>query len=236
MCSQNMHLSVLALQALQTILHDAGVIYPITDSKWVAPILLVPKKTRTMLEEIQNDAYENARICKEKTKSLHNRMITRKDFNVGDKVLYHSRLKLFPRKLCSRWIRPFVVSNVFPYSAVKITSLVTNKILKVKGHRLKPFYEGWMTELTASIELAEPIYEEWACNMSSQWHKTKALTRRQSSKKKKIQICFLFPYLLFFSFYFIFFILLYSCSFISTLRTMLCFKCGGIGRMLVFLF
>ena len=29
------------------------------------------------LEEIRNDAYENARIYKEKTKSLHDRMITR---------------------------------------------------------------------------------------------------------------------------------------------------------------
>jgi len=66
------------------------------------------------LEEIQNDAYENARIYKEKTKSLHDRMITRKEFNVGDKVLlYHSRLKLFPGKLRSHWIGFFVVSNVF---------------------------------------------------------------------------------------------------------------------------
>ena len=40
------------------------------------------------LEEIQNDAYENARF--------HDQMITRKEFHVGDKVLlYHSRLKLF---------------------------------------------------------------------------------------------------------------------------------------------
>jgi len=92
-----MHESELALQALQTIPHDAGVIYPIIDSKWVAPILLVPKKTGIMLEEIQNDAYENARIYKEKTKSFHDRMITRKEFHVGDKVLlYHLRLKLFP--------------------------------------------------------------------------------------------------------------------------------------------
>jgi len=75
---QNMHQLALALQALQTVLHDVGVIYPITDSKWVALILLVPKKTRIVLEEIQNDAYENARIYKEKTKSLHDRMITRK--------------------------------------------------------------------------------------------------------------------------------------------------------------
>jgi len=159
--SQNVHESALALQALQTVPHDTGVIHPIMDSEWVAPILLVPKKIGIMLEEIQNDAYENARIYKEKTKSLHDRMITRKEFNVGDKVLlYHLRLKFFPEKLRSRWIGPFIVSNVFPYGVVEITSLETNKVLKVNGHRLKPFYEGWTTELTASAELAEPIYEE----------------------------------------------------------------------------
>jgi hypothetical protein len=155
--------------ALQTVPNDAGVIHPIMDSEWVAPILLVPKKIEIALEEIQNDAYENARIYKEKIKSLHDRMITRKEFNVGDKgLLYHSRLKLFPGKLHSRWIGPFVVSNVFSYGAVEITSLETNTVLKVNGHRLKPFYEGWMVELIASAELSEPIYEEWACNMSSQ--------------------------------------------------------------------
>ena len=112
------------------------------------------------LEEIQNDAYENARIYKEKTKSLHDQMITRKEYHVGDKVfLYHSCLKLFPGKLRSCWIEPFIVSNVFPYGAVEITSLETNKVHKVNRHRLKTFYEGWTTELTAFVELAEPVYE-----------------------------------------------------------------------------
>ena len=156
-----MHESALDLQALEIVRNDARVIYPITNNEWVAPILLVPKKIGIMVEEIRNDAYENARIYKEKTKSLHDRMLTRKEFHVGDKVLlYHSRLKLFPRKLCSCWIGPFAVSNIFPYGAVEITSLETNKVLKVNGHRLKPFYEGWTAELTASVELAEPIYEE----------------------------------------------------------------------------
>jgi hypothetical protein len=50
---------------------------------------------------------------------------------------------------------------------------------------------------------------------------------------KKIRFVF-FPYHLFFAFYFIFVILLYSFSFISTLRTMLCLKCGGIKRILIF--
>ena len=48
------------------------------DSEWVAPILLVPKKIGITLEEIQNDVYENARIYKEKIKSFHDRMITKK--------------------------------------------------------------------------------------------------------------------------------------------------------------
>jgi len=92
------------------------------------------------LEEIQNDAYENVRIYKEKTKSLHNRMITRKEFNVGDKVLlYHSRLKLFPGKLRSCWIGPFVVSNIFPYGVVEITSLETNKSTQGQWASLETF-------------------------------------------------------------------------------------------------
>ena len=90
-----MHESALALQALQTILHDAEVIPPITDTEWVASILLVPKKIGITLEEIRNDAYENARIYKEKTKSLHNRMITRKELNVGDKSFFIIRVRNF---------------------------------------------------------------------------------------------------------------------------------------------
>jgi len=43
-----------------------------------------------------------------------------------------------------------------------------------------------------------------------------------------------FSLIFFFVFYFIFVILLYSFSFISILRTMLCLKCGGIKRILAF--
>nr|GEU53245.1 DNA-directed DNA polymerase [Tanacetum cinerariifolium] len=54
------------------------------------------------LEEIRNDAYESLRIYKEKTKAFHDKMSSRKNFCVGQKVLFHSRLKLFPGKLRSR--------------------------------------------------------------------------------------------------------------------------------------
>jgi hypothetical protein len=78
---------------------------------------------------------------------------------------------------------------------------------------LKTFYEGWTTELTAFVELAEPVYEAWACIVSSQWHKTKALTRRQPNRKKISDLLFFFPLSFFFhvlpyfchSFIFVFF-------------------------------
>ena len=73
------------------------------------------------LEEIRNDAYESARIYKEKMKVFHDKMISRKEFKVGQKVLlYHLQLHLFPGKLRSRWIGPFVVTNVFPHGTIEI--------------------------------------------------------------------------------------------------------------------
>ena len=76
------------------------------------------------LEEIRNEAYENSRIYKEKTKAFHDKMILRKNFVVGEKVLlFCSRLKLFPGKLGSRWIGPFVVTNVITHGAVEIKNL-----------------------------------------------------------------------------------------------------------------
>ena len=113
------------------------------------------------LEEICNDAYESARIYKEKTKVFHDKMISRKGFKVGQKVLlYHSRLRLFPGKLRSCWIGPFIVTNVFPHGAVEIQSLVTSKVFKVNGHKLKPFYEGFQVENVAKLDLEDPIYTD----------------------------------------------------------------------------
>ncbi|CAN6554948.1 unnamed protein product [Malus baccata var. baccata] len=94
------------------------------------------------LEEIRNEAYENARIYKEKTKAFHDKMIRAKTFSIGQKVLlFNSRLRLFPGKLRSKWVGPFIVTNVFPHGAVQIKSLRTQQEFKVNGHRLKPYYE-----------------------------------------------------------------------------------------------
>ena len=55
------------------------------------------------LEELRNEAYDNARIYKEKTKRWHDQKILRREFKAGEQVLlYNSKLKLFPGKLKSR--------------------------------------------------------------------------------------------------------------------------------------
>ena len=72
-------------------------------------------------------------------------MIRTKSFSVGQKVLlFNSRLRLFPGKLRSRWIGPFVITNVFPHGAVQVRSFKTGQEFKVNGHRLKPYYESFV--------------------------------------------------------------------------------------------
>jgi hypothetical protein len=113
------------------------------------------------LEEIRNDAYESSRIYKEKTKAFHDKMILRKNFIVGQKVLlFYSRLRLFPGKLRSRWIGPFVITNVFPHGAVQVRSLKTGKEFKVNGHRLKPYYESFVEQEVKDTPLHDPTYVE----------------------------------------------------------------------------
>ena len=68
------------------------------------------------LDELRREAYENARIYKEKTKAWHDKHIVRKDLKPGQKVLlFNSRLKLFPGKLKSRWSGPFEIDQVYPH-------------------------------------------------------------------------------------------------------------------------
>ena len=113
------------------------------------------------LEEIRNDAYENSRIYKEKTKAFHDKQISRKLFVVGQKVLlFHSRLKLFPGKLKSRWLGPFIITHIFPHGAVEVYSRDSGKKFKVNGQRLKPFYEGFQIHDIDEFDLELPQYQD----------------------------------------------------------------------------
>ncbi|CAN6547409.1 unnamed protein product [Malus baccata var. baccata] len=106
------------------------------------------------LEDIRNEAYENAQIYKEKTKALHDKMIRGKTFSIGQKVLlFNSCLRLFPGKLRSKWIGPFFVTNVFPHGAVQVKSLRNGDESKVNGHRLKLYNESDVGQIVEQIPL-----------------------------------------------------------------------------------
>ena len=108
------------------------------------------------LEELRNEAYENAKIYKEKMKAWHDKHILRKEFEVGQWVLLvNSRLKLYPGKLKSRWSRPFTVTQVFPYGGAEIMHLEKGT-LKLNTQRLKPYFGGEFHTSKQTICLSTP--------------------------------------------------------------------------------
>ena len=65
------------------------------------------------LDEWRTQAYENAKLFKEKVKRWHDKRIQKREFNVGDYVLlYNSRLRFFAGKLLSKSEGPYVRSIV----------------------------------------------------------------------------------------------------------------------------
>nr|GEV45856.1 DNA-directed DNA polymerase [Tanacetum cinerariifolium] len=91
------------------------------------------------LNELRDQAYENFLIYKEKTKRLHDSKIKDCVFNIDDKVLFNSQLKIFSGKLKSRWSGPFNISHVYPYGTIELAQ-PDGPNLKVNGHRLKYYF------------------------------------------------------------------------------------------------
>nr|GEZ17986.1 hypothetical protein [Tanacetum cinerariifolium] len=91
------------------------------------------------LNELHDQAYENSLIYKEKTQRIHDSKIKDRVFNVGDRVLFNSRLKIFSGKLKTRWSGPFTITQVFPYDNVEL-SQTDGPNFKVNGYRLKYYF------------------------------------------------------------------------------------------------
>ncbi|XP_072084584.1 uncharacterized protein [Arachis hypogaea] len=73
------------------------------------------------MEEFRSEAYENAKIYKEKAKRRHDLHLAPRSFAKEQQVLlYNSKLRLFPGKLKSRWSGPFLVTKVSPYGHIEI--------------------------------------------------------------------------------------------------------------------
>ena len=91
------------------------------------------------LEKLRNEAYDNARIYKDKKKKWHDHKIMRREFKVGELVLlYNSKLKLFLGKLKSRWSGPYTVVASIPFGVVTLKTDSKNEF-KVNGKRLKHY-------------------------------------------------------------------------------------------------
>ena len=102
-----------------------------------------PKKERLLqlneLKELRNEAYDSARIYKDKTKKWHDQRILRREFKAGDQVLlFNSRLRLFPGKLKSKWSGPYTVVSSTTFRAVTLRTS-NHEEFKVNGQRLKHY-------------------------------------------------------------------------------------------------
>ena len=109
------------------------------------------------LEELRLNAYENARIYKDRTKKWHDRCLLQQTFEVGQSVLlYNSRLRLFPGKLKSRWSGPFTITRVWPHGAIEVTH-PEKGTFKVNDQRLKPYIgEEDFQRVTVATTLDSP--------------------------------------------------------------------------------
>nr|GEU80321.1 reverse transcriptase domain-containing protein [Tanacetum cinerariifolium] len=102
------------------------------------------------LNELHDQAYENSLIYKEKMKKIHDSKTKNRVFNVGDRVLlFNSRFKIFSGKLKTRWTRPFIVTQVFPYGTIEL-SQTDGPNFKVNGHRLKHYFGGDIPPMVVS--------------------------------------------------------------------------------------
>ena len=98
------------------------------------------------LEELRNEAYDSARIYKDKTKKWHDQRILRREFKAGDQVLlFNSRLRLFSGKLKSKWSGPYIVVSSTNFGAMTLRTS-NHEEFKVNGQRLKHYLRRMQVE------------------------------------------------------------------------------------------
>ena len=106
------------------------------------------------LEEFRLTAFENAKLYKEKEKRWHDRKLSSRVFELGQKVLlFNSRLRLFLGKLKSRWRGPYVITSVSPYGYVELQDIDSDKKFIVNGQRIKHYLEGNVEQECSRLKL-----------------------------------------------------------------------------------
>ena len=110
------------------------------------------------LEELRNEAYDNARIYKEKTKKWYDQKILRREFKAREQVLlYNSKLKLFIGKLKLRWSGPYIVVTSTPFGVVTLKTEFRSEF-KVNGQRLKHYLGGRIKEVDPDFKKGKENY------------------------------------------------------------------------------
>ncbi|RVX18525.1 hypothetical protein CK203_006314 [Vitis vinifera] len=88
-------------------------------------------------------------------KKWHDQLISNKEYQKGQRVLlYDSRLHIFPGKLKSRWIGPFIIHQVHLNGVVELLNSNSTDTFKINGHRLKPFIEPFKQKMRKLISLS----------------------------------------------------------------------------------
>ncbi|XP_016206397.1 uncharacterized protein LOC107646749 [Arachis ipaensis] len=100
------------------------------------------------LKEFRLEAYENARIYKERVKKWQDKRIAPGIFEPGQKLLlFNSRLKIFPGKLRSKWTGPYTITRVSPHGHLELLDEVSKEKFTVNGYRVKHYLGGsWNQE------------------------------------------------------------------------------------------
>ncbi|RVW95554.1 putative mitochondrial protein [Vitis vinifera] len=108
------------------------------------------------IEELRNDAYINSKVAKQRMKRWHDQLVSNKEFRKGQRVLrYDFRLHIFPGKLKSRWIGPFIIHQVHLNGVVELQNSNSTDTFKVNDHLLKPFREPFKQD-KEEVNLLEP--------------------------------------------------------------------------------
>ncbi|XP_015941249.1 uncharacterized protein LOC107466757 [Arachis duranensis] len=102
----------------------------------MSPFRIVYGKACHPPVEIDHRAYWAVKRC-----NMDLTQAEKKDFQEGDAVLlYNSRLRFMPGKLCSRWEGPFKVKEIKHYGVVELFDPKSEATFKVNGHRVKKYH------------------------------------------------------------------------------------------------
>src|SRR3954462_8948003 len=108
------------------------------------------------LNEWRANAYDHAKMYKERTKYWSDKHIKSKYFEPGQKVLlFNSRLRLFPGKLKSRWSSPYLITQVFPHGAIELKNK-KDEFFMVNGQRLKHYIDGEINDGAVALYFDDP--------------------------------------------------------------------------------